>query len=137
MPLIKCPECGAQVSSHAESCPKCAYPIAGGGSTQAHGGKISTIEKTSKQYKLQLMLSLLLSIGSVVVMVAGVSENEPSSGAIAFGAIGLLFGMIWFTVVRFSIWWHHMRMQWLVARESKLAPPRAADPQPPLGNKIE
>jgi len=28
MPLIECPDCNSDVSSHAESCPKCGYPIA-------------------------------------------------------------------------------------------------------------
>lgn len=28
MALIKCPECGNQVSDHAAACPKCGYPIA-------------------------------------------------------------------------------------------------------------
>ena len=27
MALIKCPECGTEVSDKAEKCPKCAYPI--------------------------------------------------------------------------------------------------------------
>lgn len=27
MALIKCPECGTEVSSLADKCPKCAYPI--------------------------------------------------------------------------------------------------------------
>lgn len=27
MTLIKCPECGTDVSDKAEKCPKCAYPI--------------------------------------------------------------------------------------------------------------
>ena len=27
MALIKCPECGTEVSEKAEKCPKCAYPI--------------------------------------------------------------------------------------------------------------
>ena len=27
MALIKCPECGAEVSDKAEACPKCGYPI--------------------------------------------------------------------------------------------------------------
>ena len=107
MALIKCPECGAQVSSSAESCPKCAYPIAGGGSTQAHGRKIQTVEQTSKRYKLQQLLSTLLIIGSVVVMIAGSSGNEPNSGAAAFGLLGLLVGLIWFITVRFMTWWHH------------------------------
>ncbi|MCG6941861.1 MAG: zinc ribbon domain-containing protein [Thiohalocapsa sp.] len=28
MPLITCPECGAQVSDAAPACPKCGYPVA-------------------------------------------------------------------------------------------------------------
>jgi len=107
MALIKCPECGAQISSIAESCPKCAYPIAGGGSTQAHGGKIQTVEQTSKRYKLHQLLSSLLIIGSIVVMIAGSSGNEPSSGGLAFGVLGLLVGLIWFIIARFMTWWHH------------------------------
>ena len=27
MALINCPECGTQVSSKADKCPKCAYPL--------------------------------------------------------------------------------------------------------------
>ena len=107
MALIKCPECGTDVSDRAESCPKCGYPIAGGGSTQAHAGKIQTIEQTSKRYKLQQMLSTLLIIGSVIVIIAGSSGNEPSSGALRFGVQGVLVGLIWFIVVRFMTWWHH------------------------------
>ena len=107
MSLIKCLECGHQISSNAESCPKCGYPIAGGGSTQAHGGKIQTIEQTSKKYKLQQLLSSLLVIGSVIAMIVGFSGNEPSSGAVSFGILGLIVGLIWFIVVRFLTWWHH------------------------------
>ena len=107
MALIKCPECGNQVSDRAESCPKCAYPLAGGGSTQAHGGKIQTIEQTSKKYKLQQLLATLLTIGSVIVIISAFSGNEPSSGGAAFGVFGLLVGLIWFIVARFLAWWHH------------------------------
>jgi hypothetical protein len=103
MALIKCPECGAEVSSNAEICPKCAYPIAGGGTTQAHGGKVQTVEQTSKRYKLQQLLSSLLSIGSVVVMIGA----QPDSGPRAFGELGFLVGLTWFIVVAFKTWWHH------------------------------
>lgn len=105
MALIKCPECGIEVSDRAESCPKCAYPTAGGGTTQAHGGKTQTIEQTSKRYKLQQLLSTFLIIGSVIVMIVGFSGE--SSGAGAFGMLGLIAGLIWFIGVRFISWWHH------------------------------
>ncbi len=62
MPLIKCPECGNSVSDRAESCPKCAYPIAGSGAaaTQVHAGTIQTIEQTAKHRKHRLWLALLV-----------------------------------------------------------------------------
>ena len=105
MALINCPECGVQVSSCAESCPKCAYPIAGGGSTQANAGKIQTVEQTSKQYKMQELLSGLLCCGSIIVIIMAIANSQ--SGATAFGVLGLLVGMIWYISVRFTIWWHH------------------------------
>jgi uncharacterized membrane protein YvbJ len=106
MALIKCPECGTEVSDRADSCPKCAYPITGGGTTQAHGGKIQTIEQTSKKYKLQQLLSTFLTIGSFIVMIVGFS-GESSQGAGAFGMLGFIVGLIWFIGVRFISWWHH------------------------------
>jgi len=41
MVLIKCPECGSEVSDKAEKCPKCAYPI-------KFAGNISEIKSDSK-----------------------------------------------------------------------------------------
>ena len=29
MALIRCPECGKEISDKAEACPNCGYPIAG------------------------------------------------------------------------------------------------------------
>jgi len=105
MALIKCPECGIEVSDRAESCPKCAYPIAGGGTTQAHSGKIQTVEQTSKRYKRQQLLSLLLIIGSFFVVCVGGASDFPIIGA--FGIAGLLVGLVWALVSIFSAWWHH------------------------------
>jgi hypothetical protein len=102
MPLINCPECGIPVSSLAGSCPKCAYPIAGGGSTQANAGKIQTVEQRSKRYKMQLLLSGLLCWGSIIVIAI---DNQ--SGLKAFGGLGLLVGIIWYILIRFEIWWNH------------------------------
>lgn len=38
MSLIKCPECGKQVSTAAAACPSCGYPIAGGAAPVARAG---------------------------------------------------------------------------------------------------
>ena len=39
MALIKCPECNAMVSSSAESCPKCGYPM-------------PTLKRIKEEYKM-------------------------------------------------------------------------------------
>ena len=101
MALIKCPECGTEVSDLAESCPKCAYPIAGGGTSQAHSGKIQTIEKTGKFLKLQLLISALLFILGFIVMSAKIN------GGSQWAALFVVIGLIWHIMVRFKIWWHH------------------------------
>ena len=116
MALIKCPECGAQVSSSAESCPKCAYPIAGRDvSTLAHSRKIQTVEQTSRRYKLQLVLSSLLIIGSMLLYIpmlitdfGGVTPKEDSgtSGS-SYCLLVLCVGLLWHCVARFKAWWHH------------------------------
>ena len=45
MALVKCPECGNQVSTAAPACPKCGAPIA----LQGIGAPLATIQQTSKQ----------------------------------------------------------------------------------------
>ena len=106
MALIKCPECGTEVSSSAETCPKCAYPIAGGGSTQAHAGKVQTVEQTGKKYKLQQLLSVLVIIVGVIMVIAATSGDKPGGDA-GLGGLAILVGIIWYIITRFTTWWHH------------------------------
>lgn len=105
MALIKCNECGNEVSDKAMSCPKCGAPIASAQETKAAGTQIKTVQETSKKFKLQSILSVLLIIIGFVMLSAtgGVSNSEPSIFPVLFIAVGL----IWFLVNRFRIWWHH------------------------------
>ena len=43
MALIKCPECGKEVSSGAESCPNCGHPISKKGKKKKKGSCLSVI----------------------------------------------------------------------------------------------
>ncbi len=104
MALIKCPECGTEVSSFAERCPKCSYPVSGGGSTQASGGKIQTIELTSKSLKLQQLLCALLCIISIFLMISDCSGETPSSG---LGVFLFFISIVWAIILKFKTWWHH------------------------------
>ena len=49
MALIKCPECGTEVSSEAEFCPKCGYPIKAKMSDKQEQNKKITAEQGVKE----------------------------------------------------------------------------------------
>ena len=54
MALIKCPECGTEVSDKAIACPKCAYPIA----EIANRGKIRIKVYPQSEYYVQQLVSI-------------------------------------------------------------------------------
>ena len=106
MALIKCPECGNEVSSSAESCPKCAYPmIRNDVSTSTHSGDVQTKEKSSERYKLQRLLSGLIVILSFVgLLLAGWGLTHQKGLFIYGGVLGVVVGGVWHITVRFMAW---------------------------------
>lgn len=107
MALIKCPECGSSVSSVAEACPRCAYPLSGGGTTQAHGGRVQTVEKTAKSYKLEQLLAALVTIVCFIMTVQGCRHGLEGKEPPSLPILGLLAGVVWSVAVKFKIWWNH------------------------------
>lgn len=104
MALIKCGECNHDVSDKAAACPKCGAPILGASESVAAGSNIQTIQVTSKKFKMQQILAVLLVIFGFLIN-AGIpnSKDDPSVLAPTFIAVGL----VWYIVTRFRIWWHH------------------------------
>jgi hypothetical protein len=76
MALINCPECSTQVSSAAESCPKCGFPVA--------ESVAATLEnqppKTGKR-----KLALVLTMGALVLLIAD-RCHRTSTGTTAWPA---------------------------------------------------
>ena len=105
MALIKCSECGHEVSDKAASCPKCGAPIAGASETLAAGVQIKTIQETSKKFKLQTILSVSLIIISFFWLMAELSGHEDEHSGMPM--LLILIGLFWYTINRFRIWWHH------------------------------
>lgn len=101
MAMIKCPECGTEVSDKAEKCPKCACPIS---NTQVQD-KVQTIEQTSKKHKKQIIYAVLVTIIGVIVMIS--SAGSESGGAITFGILLTIAGLIWLFTTKIKVWWHH------------------------------
>ena len=52
MALIKCPECGHEVSSEAKNCPNCGYPIAEKIDLDKTQGE--TVKKENEELKLPI-----------------------------------------------------------------------------------
>ncbi len=93
MALIKCPECGTEVSDKAKTCPKCAYPIADDNTEQ----EVQTVEMTGKKYKAQVPIAwLLIIIGSILACTGSM-----------WGVWTAVIGLVWLIIVKSLIWWHH------------------------------
>ncbi len=107
MALIKCPECGTDISDKAAACPKCAYPIAGISTEESHTGKVQTIEKTRKKYKMQIFIAALLVIIGFFLIISNVSSQQSNVAALILGAFATVGGVIWLIIAEFSSWWHH------------------------------
>src|SRR5690242_1893112 len=73
MALIKCSECGNDVSDKAAACPKCGNPIAtvhaqAPAAVAITEVPVTAIEQTGKEYKAQmLMASILAGLGLAVM----------------------------------------------------------------------
>lgn len=99
MTLLKCDECKKEISDKANACPHCGYPI----QPQKIENSIQAIEKTGKNLKLHYILAIITWIvGSFVSLLSNKGTFVFYSGFAMF-----IIGILWFTVIKFLIWWNH------------------------------
>ena len=72
MPLIDCPECSKSISSTAESCPSCGYPL----TKRSFGGNSTR--------KVVLIVAMCLGVFGGIV---GFAVGNPVSGAVGAAAV--------------------------------------------------
>lgn len=99
MVIIKCPECGNEVSDQAEKCPKCGINIA----WQPISQPVQTIELTSKKYKSRQVVLRFAIIAGIILLLSLKSDDQ-------FWIVGwilILGGLIWLIVVKIEIWWNN------------------------------
>ena len=101
MALINCPECKNRVSSIATSCPQCGTPIAG---SIGAGTPLATTQLTAKRLKIQIVFSSLAFWISIVWFFVSCSSGDPTQ---FISIILFLFSIIWFSITKIRIWWHH------------------------------
>jgi Bacterial SH3 domain len=76
MALIKCPDCGGNVSTEAGACPHCGRPIGKSGSAPAAGATVSAKPKSTAR----LGCALLIMISGLMVCVAILNQNTEKTG---------------------------------------------------------
>lgn len=102
MALIKCLECGREVSDNATTCPSCAYPLA----QKRHGRQlVVVIERTSKQWKGLKLIGVSLIILGLIAFCFGLGGESELPVAVG-GLVALAgFGCLW--SARIGAWWYH------------------------------
>lgn len=109
MALIPCRECGNAVSSLAQACPHCGYPVATDPLSPSYSGRVQTIEQTGKKYKLGMLLSympIFMGIcGFMLTIMLG--RSSPSTIGLVLSAVFFFGGVVTHFVFRGLAWWHH------------------------------
>ena len=100
MALVRCPDCGKEISDAAPSCIHCGRPRA----AQIVGDKVQTVELTAKRYKGQQLLGVILLVVAVVVAIASGGHNAIAG---ALSSLMFLGGLSLWIAGRFGAWWHH------------------------------
>lgn len=74
MALVKCPECGKEISNRATSCPNCGYPISQEINPNTENlvspTKPKPLKPSPKKKKLKLWQKILIGVGGFVVVLA-------------------------------------------------------------------
>lgn len=98
MPIISCPDCGANVSRLAPACPKCGRPL-----------KATVIEQTGKGWKAVQLVGSLLIVGAASVAIACFTVTTPDkSGGLMLGSLlTLVAGLPLYAIGRVGAWWFH------------------------------
>src|SRR5437762_705326 len=102
MALIKCPECGRDVSDEATVCPHSARPLA---RTPYKQRPVQVIERTGRRWKGVRVLGWLLILAAAFVLFAEWAAADFRGVAAGF-SIGLA-GVACLWISRAGAWWYH------------------------------
>ena len=66
-----------------------------------------TTQKTGKIWKLQIMLAVLLMLGSGVMcfVLSQVPKTEANKNLLAVCILTLAFSLVWYLFAKFCAWW--------------------------------
>jgi len=105
MALIKCGECGKEISDKAPACPGCGNPINGGGQIKE---KVIVIEQTSKIWKAyQLIFGITFLVGLFMAFSHAGSKIPADIEALELGNFFVGLGIIGWVFGSLGAWWNH------------------------------
>ena len=93
MALIKCPECGREISEKAPTCPGCGAPVAAGSTTPISPATHVAVTRRGGKWEAA---GFVLVLGGVMTIMFG------SAGASVFGTLAFVVGLVVFIVGRFK-----------------------------------
>jgi predicted RNA-binding Zn-ribbon protein involved in translation (DUF1610 family) len=96
MPLVKCSECGKEISDKAESCPNCGNPI-----------KPVLIERTGKSWKAARLISWIFFLIGFFTFVSQFQQGGWDNPMAGFGFSLAFLSFIGIIIAKFGAWWNH------------------------------
>jgi len=105
MALIQCPDCNKDVSTSAVSCPNCGAPISAAKETEAAGAPLTTTQSTSKKFKGQQVIAVLMLLVGIFWLFGALSQEPVAPAGLPMTIT--LVGLVWFIIIRIRTWWHH------------------------------
>jgi len=110
MGLISCPDCKKKISTKADACPRCGSPIATNQLSEEQAPiNRTTVQLTSKNLKMQIIISSVLFWGGLIVGYNMVKVNAGGGNpeTISYSAFSVVIGFVWYIITKIRVWWHH------------------------------
>ena len=102
MALMRCPECGKEISDKSIQCIYCGAPTA---IVRAAHEQAQSSEQTGKKLKMQTIYGMVLFLIGLIILLREIIKAHHGIFFV-FGIALILTGLIWGVVVRIRTWWH-------------------------------
>lgn len=98
MVLIKCKECGKDISDSAASCPSCGNP---------NKIKVVLTEQTSKKWKIIKLIGGIITAVGIYFFFSGYAAGGFKNGLTIIGFNLSFVGIVIFIIGKIGAWWSH------------------------------
>lgn len=101
MALIKCSECGQEISDKAPACPKCGNPLQD--INEITQRSPVTIEQTKKTWKIIRLVSWIMIVIGIILIFNSYAKGTKDQ--FTLGGLLFFFGIIGSFIGKFGAWW--------------------------------